>query len=167
LRWAVSSWLVFHLAAITIGAASVSPSSDLVQSTWRVVRPYLQVLYLNHGYHFFAPEPSESTLIAFVAERNDGTVVRGRIPDRSIEPRLLYHRYFMLTEQLSDEPDLREQWCNSYAQHLGHKFGASRVSLTKQIHYLPTMEMVREGVRLDDPDSYEEQPLGVFRCGDY
>ena len=86
LRWAVNLWLVFHLAAIIIAPASVSPSSDLVHSGWEVVRPYLQFLYLNHGYHFFAPEPGESTLLAFVAHRQDGTVVRGRIPTRSTGP---------------------------------------------------------------------------------
>jgi hypothetical protein len=166
-RWAISSWLIFHLGSITIAGASVSPSSDLVQSAWSVVRPYLQVLYLNHGYHFFAPEPSESTLLSYVAERDDGTVISGRIPNRSIEPRLLYHRHFMLTEQMTDDPELQEKWHQSYALHLAHQFKASRVSLTKQIHYLPTMEMARHGVRLDDSGSYEEQPLGVFRCGDF
>jgi len=167
-RWAVSAWLVFHITSITIAAASVSPSSSLVQSLWRVFRPYLEVLYLNHGYHFFAPEPSESTLVSYVAERADGTVVRGRIPSREIKPRLLYHRHFMLTEQMDDgPPELRELWHRSYAQQIGRHFGASRVSLTRQTHYLPTTEMVRNGVRLDDPASYEEQPLGVFRCGEF
>ena len=74
----------------------------------------------------------------------------------------------MLTEQMNDAPpELRESWYRSYAQHLGHAYGATRVSLTRQTHYLPTMEMVRDGVRLDDPASYEEQPLGVFRCGEF
>ena len=68
------------------------------------MHPYLQILYLNHGYQFFAPEPGESTLLAFEAERDDGTVVRGRIPDRTTWPRLLYHRHFMLTEHMSDAP---------------------------------------------------------------
>jgi hypothetical protein len=167
LRWAVNAWLIFHLTAIVIAPASVSPSSALVQSAWRVFQPYLQILYLNHGYHFFAPEPSESTLLAFVAEREDGTFIRGRIPDRAIQPRLLYHRHFMLTEQMGGAPpELGERWLRSYAEHLGHQYGASRVSLTRQIHYLPTMEMVRAGVRLNDPASYEEQPLGVFQCGE-
>jgi hypothetical protein len=167
LRWAISLWLVFHLTAIVVAPASVRPSSELVQSVWNVVRPYLQILYLNHGYHFFAPEPSESTLLAFVAERDDGTVISGRIPSRTIKPRLLYHRHFMLTEQMNDAPpELRELWYGSYARHLGYKYAASRVSLTRQIHYLPTIEMVRDGVRLADPASFEEQPLGVFRCGE-
>jgi hypothetical protein len=164
----VSLWLVFHLAAIIIAPASVSPTSELVDAAWWVCRPYLQALYLDHGYHFFAPEPSSSTLLAFVAERDDGTTIRGRIPDRAIAPRLLYHRHFMLTEHMIDAPaGLQERWYNSYAQHLGHKFGASRVVLTRQSHGLPTMEMVRNGIGLDDPASYEEYPMGVFRCDEF
>ncbi len=165
LRWAVNLWLVLHVSAIIIAPASVSPSSNLIQSVWNVFRPYLQVLYLNHGYHFFAPEPGQSTLLAYVAEREDGTVIRGRIPNREIKPRLLYHRHFMLSEHMNGAPpELEEQWYASYAEHLCHKYGVSRVSLSRQIHHLPTMEMVRNGVQLDDPASYEEQPLGVFQC---
>jgi hypothetical protein len=164
-KWAVSLFLVGHFSAIIIAAASVSPSSDLAQSAWKLFQPYLEALYLNHGYRYFAPEPSQSTLLAFVAERADGSIVRGRIPDRAIQPRLLYHRHFMLTERMPTEPpELVERWYASYAQHLGHRYGAKQVSLTRVTHFLPTLEMVREGVRLDDPRSYEEQPIKVFQC---
>jgi hypothetical protein len=167
LRWAVNLWLVFHISAIVIAPASVSPSSDLVQSTWYLFRPYLQLLFLNHGYHFFAPDPGESVLLAFAAERADGSVIRGRIPNGQIVPRLLYHRHFMLTEHTKEAPEeFARQWFGSYAEHICRKYGATQVNLTRQIHYLPTMEMVRDGVRLDDPASYEEQSLGVFRCGE-
>jgi hypothetical protein len=166
-RWALNLWLGFHILAIIIAPASVDPSSDLVRSAWTLFQPYLQVLYLNHGYHYFAPEPSESTLLSFVAERDDGSVVKGRIPNFGIKPRLLYHRHFMLTEHMNVAPEeFHKQWYDSYAQHLGHTYHARRVSLTRQSHFLPTMEMVRNGVRLDDPGSYEEQPLGVFQCGE-
>ena len=104
MRWAVNLWLVFHILAIIIAPASVDPSSDLVRSAWTLFQPYLQVLYLNHGYHYFAPEPSESTLLSFVAERDDGSVVNGRIPNFGIKPRLLYHRHFMLTEHMNIAP---------------------------------------------------------------
>ena len=168
MRWAVNLWLVFHILAIIIAPASVDPSSDLVRSAWTLFQPYLQVLYLNHGYHYFAPEPSESTLLSFVAERDDGSVVNGRIPNFGIKPRLLYHRHFMLTEHMNIAPvELQKKWHVSYAQHLCREYGATRVSLTRHSHYLPTMEMVRNGVRLNDPASYEEQPLGVFQCGEY
>jgi hypothetical protein len=165
LRWAVNCWLVFHVAAIIIAPAAVSPSSDLIQAAWDVCHPYLQLLDLNHGYHFFAPEPAESTLLAFEAHRADGTVVSGRIPNFGIAPRLLYHRHFMLTEQMKDAPaELQNEWVGSYAEHLCQKYGAVRVKLTGQIHNLPTMEMVRAGTRLDDPSSFENEELGVFEC---
>ena len=71
----------------------------------------------------------------------------------------------MLTEQMKDAPaELRDQWLGSYAEHIGKKYGAARVRLTGQTHHLPTMEMVREGVKLDDPSSYENEDLGVFEC---
>jgi hypothetical protein len=164
-RRAVSCWLVIHLAAMIIAPAAVAPSSDLIRRAWGLFQPYIEVLFLDHGYHFFAPEPAESTLLAFAAERADGTVVRGRIPDRRTQPRLLYHRYFMLTEHMNDAPDeLRQLWYDSYAQQIGRKFEASTVALFKQTHNLPTMDRVRGGGRLTDPESYEEQPLGTFRC---
>jgi hypothetical protein len=167
-RWAINLGLVLHLAAIIIAPAAVSPSSDLVQAGWDLFQPYVQILYLNHGYHFFAPEPGDSTLLAFQAERPDGTVVSGRIPNRDIVPRLLYHRHFMLTEQMKDAPaELRDEWLGSYAEHICRKYGAARVRLTGQTHHLPTMEMIRSGVRLDDPSSYEDEDLGVFECKTY
>jgi hypothetical protein len=165
LRLAVNAWLVLHVAAIIIAPAAISPSSDLVQAGWDMFQPYLQILDLNHGYHFFAPEPGDSTLLAFEAQRADGTVISGRIPNRSIVPRLLYHRHFMLTEQMKDAPAaLQQEWVGSYAEHLCQKYGAARVKLTGQIHHLPTMEMVRAGMRLDDPSSYEDEDLGSFEC---
>jgi hypothetical protein len=164
-RLALNAWIVFHVAAIIVAPAAVSPASDLVEAGWGVFQPYLQMLDLNHGYHFFAPEPEDSTLLAFEAERSDGTVVKGRIPNRDIVPRLLYHRHFMLTEQMKDAPaELQQEWVGSYAEHLCRKYGAARVKLTGQIHHLPTMEMVRKGVRLDDPSSYDDEELGVFEC---
>ena len=168
LRRAVSVWLVFHLAAIVNAPASIDPASGLVRSAWSLFQPYLEVLYLDHGYHFFAPEPVESTLLAFEAQRPDGQVIRGRIPSRATRPRLLYHRYFMLTEHMSDAPEeFRDAWYESYAQHIGHEFGARRVTLIQQTHNLPTVERIREGGRLTDPESYEARSLGTFRCDGY
>lgn len=163
----VSIWLVFHIAAIIIAPASVSPSSLLVQSLWRGVRPYLQTLYLNHGYHYFAPEPSASTLIGYTADLPDGTTVSGRIPHRGIEPRLLYHRHFMLTEYLAFAPaELRPQLYQAYARQIGIDHGAKSVSLSKITHFLPVREAAINGVKLDDPASYSEEPLGTFPCAE-
>jgi hypothetical protein len=161
----VNCWLVFHLVAVVAAPSSVSPSSELIRTAWQGCRPYLQLLYLNHGYHFFAPEPSSSTLVAYTSESEERPSIVGRIPNRQIWPRLLYHRHFMLTEFLNFAPDdMQETWYRSYAKHLGHKHNADRISLTKVTHYLPTMEMVRDGVTLDAPDSFAEEPLGLFEC---
>ncbi|MGA7499923.1 MAG: hypothetical protein WBX00_24600 [Isosphaeraceae bacterium] len=167
-RWMVNLWLVFHLVAIIIAPAAMYPSSELARSVHGVCQPYLEALYLDHGYHFFAPEPEESTLLSFEAERPDGTVVRGRIPNRATQPRLLYHRYFMLTEHMNQSPEeFRDRWHESYARHLGREYGASRVKLIQQTHLLSSMERIREGGRLTDPESYEDHPLGDFPCDVY
>ncbi len=168
LRRLVSLWLVFHSRPSSFRRPSVAPSSELVRETWGWFQPYLQFLYLDHGYHFFAPEPMESTLLSYEAKRADGTVVRGRIPDRVTQPRLLYHRYFMLTEHMNDAPEeLEDLWHESYAHHIGRKYGAVEVTLFQQTHNLPTMERVRDGGRLTDPESFEEQSLGTFPCEGY
>jgi hypothetical protein len=165
-RWLISIWLVFHVSAIIIAPLSVDPSSDLVQGAWGLFQPYLQLLFLNHGYHFFAPEPTESTLVIYQAQRSDGTTIKEeRFPNRTIVPRLLYHRHFMLTEHLREAPDdLQQQWVESYAEHLCRKYGAARVKLTGQLHYLPSMDDIREGKRLNEPESYESEVFGVFEC---
>ncbi len=164
-RWLVSLWLVFHVVAITSAPAALEPTSDLFASIHEACQPYLEALFLDHGYHFFAPEPEESNLLAFEAQRPDGSVVAGRIPDRATRPRLLYHRYFMLTEHMSKAPEeFRDLWNRSYADHLGHEHGATQVELTQQTHLLSSMERVREGGRLDDPESYEDHFLGSFAC---
>jgi hypothetical protein len=167
-KWAfraVNVWLVFHLASIVIAAGSVSPSSSLVQSAWLVVRPYLQFFYLNHGYHYFAPEPSSSTLVSYTAQLDDGTLVSGRIPNRDIQPRLMYHRHFMLTEFLTFAPsESRDLVYRSYANQLGRRLGVREISLARVTHYLPLREAVLNGARLDDAESYAEEPLGTFQC---
>ena len=56
---------------------------------------------MNQGHHFFAPDPGASTLVQYTVERPDGTILEGRMPNRQIVPRLLYHRHFMLTESIA------------------------------------------------------------------
>ncbi len=70
----------------------------------------------------------------------------------------------MLTEHMSDAPeDVERLWHESYAEHIAREHGATRVTLIQQTHQLSsTMERVRDGGRLDDPESYEERELGVF-----
>jgi hypothetical protein len=167
IRWGASVWVIAHFTAVLAAASSVGPTSPLIIEIWKPFRPYLQALYLNHGYSFYAPQPSPTTLLAYEVERPDGTVARGRILDRTTEPRLLYHRYLLLTEHMGLIPPAGLQdWYKSYARHLCHKFGGKRVGLTRLIHYPATMEMVRSGAGLNDPLSYEELFVGDFSCNE-
>ncbi len=162
----VNVWLVYHLAGIILAPWSVPPSSRLVQNAWRGVKPYVQILFLNHGYHYFAPEPGNSTLVAYVLELPNGKRETGRIPNRGIRPRLLYHRHFMLTEFLAASenypPAVRTELLRAMARELCREHGALRVTLSKVSHRLPTMERIRAGGTLDD--NYTEEPLGTFSC---
>ncbi len=125
----VNVWLVYHLAGIILAPWSVPPSSRLVQNAWRGVKPYVQLLFLNHGYHYFAPEPGNSTLVAYVLELPNGKRETGRIPNRGIRPRLLYHRHFMLTEFLAASenypPAVRTELLRAMARELCHEHGGA------------------------------------------
>ena len=140
------------------------PASPLFESAWLAARPYLDALYLNHGYHFFAPEPSFSTLVAYRTELPGGTVLDERMPNRGIWPRLLYHRHFMLTEYLTfHDAGVQVQLCESYQAHLRQKYQVQEVTLTKVEHLLPSEFHILEGGTLQHPELWVEIPLSELR----
>ncbi|MCI0357770.1 MAG: hypothetical protein L0211_04690 [Planctomycetaceae bacterium] len=105
LKWVASALIAFHLTAVFWGPlAFACAGSPLTDSVFSVLRPYIQGMYLNHGYSFFAPNVGSSQLLRYKIEFTDGREpVVGMIPNLSTErPRLLYHRHFMLTEALSN-----------------------------------------------------------------
>jgi len=164
----VNCWLIYHLFAIVIAPASVGPSSDLEYSGWRVAAPYLQTFNLNHGYHYFAPDPEGSSLVSYLLEFPDGRSEAGRFPNREIFPRLLYHRHFMLSEYLGgSDPNLRQSICKAYARNLCNRTGASKVTLSLITHALPSRDLILDGAKLDAPESYTEEPLGTFSANDF
>src|SRR5262249_2500500 len=69
----------------------------------RTLQPYISALFLDHGYFFFAPNPGPNHLVDYKLEFADGRAPQeGRFPNLTTErPRLLYHRYFMLSEALT------------------------------------------------------------------
>lgn len=109
-RWAkatISVLLLFHLAAVFVAPFAVAcdtgaSSSPAVAPVRRWLDPYITLMFLNHGYFFFAPDPGPNHLVDYKVEFDDGrTPVSGRFPDLKTEqPRLLYHRHFMLSESL-------------------------------------------------------------------
>jgi len=167
-RVVISALLLFHVCALFAGPLAVQPSSLLFQRTWELFRPYLEAAYLNHGYQFFAPEPGPSHLVRYVVEREDGSREEGVFPNLAEhQPRLLYHRHFMLSERLgSAPPEAKVPWLDeykrSYAEHLLDEYEGVRVTLYLRRHLLPFPEQVQRGMQLDDPQLYDEFLLGVY-----
>ena len=156
-------WIVLHILAIIAAPVSVSPSSSVERGLWRTLAPYLQVLYQNNGFHFFAPNPEGSNSIRYVLEYEDGTLERGKFPNKQIKPRLLYHRYFMLSENLGQmNGELREIMIRDFARQLCRDAGAERITLLLEWHELALRERIMAGGSLYDEDLYEVTPLGTF-----
>lgn len=168
LRRAVSLAIVLHLMALVVAPLAVAPASLLSQKMWSVFRPYLEVLYLNHGYHFFAPEPGPSHLVRYELRFDDGHVQQGVFPNaQEHRPRLLYHRHFMLSEFLNNlaidegRTELFDAVTKSYAEHLRHQYSAAEVTLHLRRHYLASPQHVSSGKRLDAIELFAERPLGT------
>ena len=167
LRRAISVGLVWHLLALVIAPLAVAPTSPLWQRAWLAFRPYLECLNLNHGYHFFAPEPGPSHLVHYELRFEDGRVEQGLFPNLQQQPRLRYHRHFMLSEFLNDLAidDSRREVFNavtrSYADHLRHEHHAAEVTLALRRHYVPSPQQVLSGKRLHDASLFAERPLGT------
>ena len=168
-RAAVSLLVALHVFAVFLGPWAMPPASDLAVESSRVFQPYLDVLSLANGYRFFAPEPGPSHLVRYELTLADGTLKTGEFPDRQVHrPRLLYHRYFMLSEFINtlgnpDAPGERaEAFAKGYAQHLADEYDARSVRLFLRRHYVPRSGEVRQGMRLSDKALYDERPLITY-----
>lgn len=189
-RAVVSALLVFHLAAVFLPPFAFQTSSvpgtgsPLAQPLMRLVGPYADAMYLNHGYAFFAPDPGSSFLLRASIEFDDGReTIHRTLPDLSIDwPRLRYHRHFMLSEHfngsfLPAEPppevaanpvelDFWRQRRHLYEArraaiiaHLRKKHGAARVDLRRVEHrLLDPFEFTQSHRRIDAPETYVELP---------
>lgn len=156
-------WVAFHVFAIAISPAPMPPASPLLVDASRVALPYNQLLFLNHGYHFFAPDPGPSTLISYQIDRPGDTPIKGRIPDVTIAPRLRYHRYFMLAENIWGFPEtMQEQVFKAYAQHFAGRHSADQISLNVVSHRPSSISRILAGGQLSDPEMFSEEPLNSY-----
>ncbi len=109
-RWGkllISALLALHLAAIVsapLAFACNRGASPAVAALRSFFLPYTGAFYFYQGYAFFAPDPGPNHLVDYKVEFSDGRApIQGRFPDLAAErPRLLYHRYFMLSEALNN-----------------------------------------------------------------
>ena len=70
----------------------------------RLVAPVHRALFQGHGYRFFAPEPGPGHFVECRYTMQDGSEQITHFPDRQAhQPRLLYHRWFMLAESVFTE----------------------------------------------------------------
>jgi hypothetical protein len=68
-RVAVSVLVVVHFCGILTAVTAAPPAPWLANVLWvYFYRPYLQFMYLNNAYHFYAPNPGDSYEIRFRVE---------------------------------------------------------------------------------------------------
>jgi hypothetical protein len=188
-RVVASVLILIHLTAAFVAAlVAAPPYSELSSAVAEVFRPYVNAADLNHGYRFFAPDPGPSHLVRYRLEFADGSKRVGQFPNLDEErPRLLYHRYFMLSEKLygqfaswqdaversketlpveeqrrlaeaaPTENRLYQAFARSYANELLRRTGADRVTMELVEHLIPLPADVARGQRLDDPALYRTQ----------
>ena len=185
-RLLASMLICWHVLAIFMGPWSMDGSA---LSRWLLplFRPYLRAANLDHGYRFFAPEPGPAHLVRYEIKLKDGGKLEGEFPNlKEHQPRLLYHRHFMLSEFLNTldsgipnfaddyRPSKEEAMLRSrriatrdhviaaIANHLLQKYDAASVHIYLRRHLIPMPGLVASGVKLTDPRFFEELDLGEF-----
>ena len=187
-RMVASLLIAVHVTAVFVAPWSwPPPTSEMAMQSARFLRPYLNAMFLSHGYRFFAPNPGPSHLIKYEVEQNSGSTVTGTLPDVNVHwPRLYYHRHFMISEfvfgEVSDtlgevdEEAMSEQeremlgrrreraqaLGRSIANSLMERLDGRRVRLLLVEHAIPPPWDVQGGLALTDASLYEERELGVF-----
>ncbi len=186
LKLLFSALIAIHLLAViaepfaffTRGANSTSPAALPIRVN---LAPYVEFLYLNHGYFFFAPNPGPSHLLECQLKTASGEQSRLRLPDRNAQwPRLLYHRHFMLAEFLhglhvppvtaqdeaiTPDKELLSAWRterarfemvrDSMLKHLRTRYEVESAEILRLEHRLPSdVEVFRDKVRLSDERLY-------------
>ena len=125
------------------------------------LRHYTNLLFINHGYDFFSPDPGVSHLIKYEVFNDAGEkLASGQFPHRGEQwPRLFYHRHMMLVEQLSepggDDTRMRESMYRIADRLMvAHDGTQSRLQLIR--HHLLTPQQVMAGQRIDSEGTYEQ-----------
>ncbi len=180
---ALSLLLFWHIWAVlaepmrfqTLASNGPSP---ITNALYQPVGPYAEFMYLTHGYAFFAPQPGPSHLMEVTIKQGDQVQTR-RYPDLKLDqPRLFYHRHFMLSEFLNNlyrplpprdlvlteterrgveaEQRLYRTVRNSMLHHLSVAHGGAEITLDRVEHRMPGLpEFFEEKIHLDHPRLYQ------------
>ncbi|MBX3432963.1 MAG: hypothetical protein KF847_06565 [Pirellulales bacterium] len=130
-------------------------------------RHYANLLYINNGYEFFSPNPTVAHVVDYeVLDDRGETIAKGRLPDlRDQWPRLFYHRHMMLVEQTQTPDHDLEGTEDTAGEYLLAQHGGSSVRMTLRIHRLLTPQQVLDGMRTDDPSTYQTVGTLTHRKG--
>ena len=104
----VASFLILGYLFVVVMGPLANPvgSQHLTRPIGQFLLPIQNSLFTGHGYRFFGPDPGPSHLLLYKVKKSDGVIIEGRIPNRNDGdqwPRLLYHRWFMLSERVYEE----------------------------------------------------------------
>jgi len=178
-RAILSLLFIWHVTAVFMAPMSISVANIdsvvnwVAQRTW--MQRYLDALYLNHGYHFFAPDPGDGHLIHFQVMDERGSVIKeGEFPNLKDQwPRLRYHRYFMLADQCqlpapseAEERRWTETYLKTYARQLLREYGGQSVRVQRIVHYPLFMDDALKGRSLTYPETYRTEMEVVQRRQD-
>ncbi|MBI1829993.1 MAG: hypothetical protein HYR84_00920 [Planctomycetes bacterium] len=147
-RLMLSVLFTIHFIGINSAALSAPPAPWIVQQTWiRFFRPYLQFVYLNNAYHFYAPEPGPSSYLWFRViyqsphVGSDGTRAEEglwhKVPQIDDQGRIQhpvaldYQRFLSMTEAVAHPETLPSEYVyNSTTEQMEvHPFYANRLNL--------------------------------------
>lgn len=140
-RTIASVLLLVYLAIVLVGPLSNPVASPHFSAPIAVqVAPIHRLLFLGHGYRFFAPDPGPSHRLIYRGIRADGSEFDGHFPDRKNNwPRLLYHRWFMLSETMFNETFLKptaqqlEEQNKEYDREIARYRAAGKLDLCEQL----------------------------------
>ena len=126
-RTFVSVLLIVWLLIVVIGPLSNPIGSDhLTRPLGRWVAPIHQATFTGHGYRFFGPDPAPGHIVAYTITHSDGRTTEGQFPDADAGlPRLMYHRWFMLSETIASEHALTPA-ADAFEQQQRAMLGRSR-----------------------------------------
>jgi hypothetical protein len=170
-RILVSAAIVLHVLVLFLYPLANSRTSDTVRYVAQLppLRFYADILYLNHGHGFFGPDPGASFIIEYqVQDKTGDTIAEGKFPDADrIWPRLRYHRYKMLADQLETPlpdaqlaRDRKEFLLERYAQQLLRQYGGQQATVTETMHAIvPYFEWLGDAERGVDPKAIDDKSL--------
>jgi hypothetical protein len=164
-RTIASILLAAYLAIVLIGPLSNPVASPHFSAPLAAkIAPLHRILFLGHGYRFFAPDPGPSHRVIYRGLRADGSKFEGHFPDRNNHwPRLLYHRWFMLSETLFNENMLKPTATQLDAQNKQYEREIERYRAAGKLDLCEQLKQERE--QINQAFRVTEQRVEVLASG--